>query len=224
MTPSPHAISPQGRKIRIVITDDHAMVREGLRTMLAHHPSIEVVAEADTGAAAVSAVERHRPDVILLDIRLPDMSGLDVCRKIRERFPTVHAVMLTVYEDEHYVFEALRAGARGYLLKKVTDDELTRVLKSVCAGEIIVDPSLAGQMALRSANGVPGSSGQVRLTAREREVLAAMADGLSNAAIAGHLHISEETVKTHVKSLLRKLGALDRTQAVSLALRSGLLH
>lgn len=221
MTPPAPA---SGQKIRIVITDDHAMVREGLRTMLAHHPAIEVVAEADTGAAAVLAVEKHRPDVILLDVRLPDMSGLDVCRKLRERFPAVHAVMLTVYEDEHYVFEALRAGARGYLLKKVTDDELTRVLKSVCAGEIIVDPSLAGQMALRSANAGSGGSGPVRLTEREREVLAAMADGLSNAAIAAHLHISEETVKTHVKSLLRKLGALDRTQAVSLALRSGLLR
>lgn len=210
-------------KIRLVIADDHAMVREGLRTMLAHHPSIEVVAEAATGAAAVSAVEKHRPDVILLDIRLPDMSGLDVCRKLHERFPAVHTVMLTVYEDEHYVFEALRAGARGYLLKKVTDDELTRVLTSVCAGEVIVDPSLAGQMALRSAQGLP-VGGTARLTEREREVLAAMAEGMSNASIAAHLHISEETVKTHVKSLLRKLGALDRTQAVSLALRSGLLR
>lgn len=211
-------------RIRIVIADDHAMVREGLRTMLAHHSTIEVVAEADTGSNAIAAVEKHRPDVILLDIRLPDMSGLDVCRKLHERFPKVHTVMLTVYEDEHYVFEALRAGARGYLLKKVTDDELTRVLKSVCAGEVIVDPSLAGQMALRSAQAGPGGSGSVRLTEREREVLAAMAEGMSNAAIAGHLHISEETVKTHVKSLLRKLGALDRTQAVSLALRSGLLR
>lgn len=208
-------------RIRIVIADDHAMVREGLRTMLKHHDTIEVVAEADTGAGAIAAVEKHQPQVVLCDIRLPDMSGLEVCRKLHERFPRVHVVMLTVYEDEHYVFEALRAGARGYLLKKVTDDELTRVLKSVCAGEIIVDPSLAGQMALRSAQAGPGP---VRLTGREREVLADMAEGLSNSAIAGHLHISEETVKTHVKSLLRKLGALDRTQAVSLALRSGLLR
>lgn len=211
-------------RIRIVIADDHAMVREGLRTMLAHQHTIEVVAEADTGAGAIAAVEKYRPDVILLDIRLPDMSGLDVCRRLHDQFPRVHAVMLTVYEDEHYVFEALRAGARGYLLKKVTDDELTRVLKSVCAGEVIVDPSLAGQMALRSAQAGPGGPGAVRLTEREREVLAVMAEGMSNAAIAGHLHISEETVKTHVKSLLRKLGALDRTQAVSLALRSGLLR
>ncbi|NDD28014.1 MAG: DNA-binding response regulator [Proteobacteria bacterium] len=196
------------------------MVREGLRTMLAHHPSIEVVAEADTGAAAIAAVERHRPDVILLDIRLPDATGLEVCRKLNEQHPRVNVVMLTVYEDEHYVLEALRAGAKGYLLKKVTDDELTRVLKSVCAGEIVVDPSLASQMAVRSAQAAPA----VRLTEREREVLTAMADGLSNAAIASQLVISEETVKTHVKSLLRKLGALDRTQAVSLALRSGLLR
>jgi len=207
-------------RIRLVIADDHAMVREGLRTMLAHHPSIEVVAEADTGAAAIAAVERHRPDVILLDIRLPDATGLEVCRKLNEQHPRVNVVMLTVYEDEHYVLEALRAGAKGYLLKKVTDDELTRVLKSVCAGEIVVDPSLASQMAVRSAQAAPA----VRLTEREREVLTAMADGLSNAAIASQLVISEETVKTHVKSLLRKLGALDRTQAVSLALRSGLLR
>ncbi len=210
--------------IRIVVADDHAMVREGLRTMLTHQETLQIVAEAETGEQAIAAVETHRPDVVLLDIRLPDISGLDVCRRLHERFPDVHPVMLTVYEDEHYVFEALRAGARGYLLKRVTDDELARVLRSICAGEVIVDAALAGQMALRNAHATGPSHNSVRLTAREREVLAAMAEGLSNSQIAGHLHVSEETVKTHVKSLLRKLGALDRTQAVSLALRSGLLH
>lgn len=201
------------------------MVREGLRTMLKHQEVLEIVGEAENGQQALQVVEEHRPDVVLLDIRLPDMSGLEVCRRIHERFPDVNAVMLTVNEDEHYVFEALRAGARGYLLKKVTDDELCRVLKSVVAGEVIVDPSLAGQMALRTAQAGLSSHGlSVKLTEREHEVLVSMAEGMNNAAIARHLHISEETVKTHVKAVLRKLGASDRTQAVSLALRAGIVR
>jgi DNA-binding NarL/FixJ family response regulator len=213
------------KRIRVLITDDHAMVREGLRTMLAHQQLLEIVGEAATGKEALEAVERLMPDVVLLDIRLPDMSGLEVCRELNTRFPQVHAVMLTVYEDEHYVFEALRAGAKGYLLKKVSDDELCRVLQAVLEGQVIVDPSLAGQMALRSAQAGNTQGGlAIRLTEREREVLAAIAEGMSNHVIAGHLHISEETVKTHVKAVLRKLGAMDRTQAVSLALRSGILR
>lgn len=211
--------------IRVVIVDDHAMVREGLRTMLRHQEVLEIVGEAENGQQALQVVEEQRPDVVLLDIRLPDMSGLEVCRRIHERFPAVNAVMLTVNEDEHYVFEALRAGARGYLLKKVTDDELCRVLRSVVAGEVIVDPSLAGQMALRTAQaGLTGHGLSVKLTEREHEVLVSMAEGMNNAAIARHLHISEETVKTHVKAVLRKLGASDRTQAVSLALRAGIVR
>jgi DNA-binding NarL/FixJ family response regulator len=214
-----------GVMIRVVIVDDHAMVREGLRTMLQHQETLEIVGEAETGAEALEVVDKMRPDVVLLDIRLPDMSGLEACKRIRERCPKVHPVMLTVYEDEHYVFEAMRAGARGYLLKKVTDDELARVLKAVCAGEIIVDPSLAGQMAMRSAQASAATGGTpVRLTDREHEVLAAMTEGMNNGAIAKHLHISEETVKTHVKAVLRKLGATDRTQAVSLALRAGIVR
>jgi len=213
------------KPIRVVIVDDHAMVREGLRGMLRHQDALEIVAEAETGSDGIQAVEKHRPDVVLLDIRLPDMSGLEACRHIHERFPEVAPVMLTVYEDEHYVFEALRAGARGYLLKKVTDVELTRVLRAVCAGEVIVDQSLAGQMALRTAHSGASPQGlSVKLTEREHEVLTAMAEGMNNPAIARHLHISEETVKTHVKSVLRKLGATDRTQAVSLALRAGIVR
>ncbi|MBM3461837.1 MAG: response regulator transcription factor [Armatimonadetes bacterium] len=212
------------KPIRIIIVDDHAMVREGLRTMLRHQETLQIVDEAETGANGIEAVGKHRPDVVLLDIRLPDMSGLEVCRKIHDQFPEVNPVMLTVYEDEHYVFEALRAGARGYLLKKVSDDELTLALRSVCAGEVIVDPSLAGQMALRTAQAGASSGLAVRLTEREHEVLVAMGEGMANNAIARHLHISEETVKTHVKAVLRKLGASDRTQAVSLALRAGIIR
>jgi DNA-binding NarL/FixJ family response regulator len=216
------SLEPQA-PIRLVIVDDHALVREGLRTMLAHQQSLLIVGEAATGAEGIAAVGTHQPDVVLLDIRLPDMSGLEACRRIHQLHPHVHAVMLTVYEDEHYVFEALRAGARGYLLKKVTDDELSRVLRAICQGEVIVDPSLAGQMALRTAHAGASSGLAVKLTEREHEVLAAMAEGLNNGAIAKHLHISEETVKTHVKAVLRKLGATDRTQAVSLALRAGIV-
>lgn len=209
--------------IRVVIVDDHALIREGLRTMLGHQQTLHVLGEAATGGEGVELVGRLLPDVVLLDIRLPDMSGLEACRQIHELHPQVHVVMLTVYEDEHYVFEALRAGARGYLLKKVTDDELSRVLRAVCLGEVIVDPSLAGQMALRTAHAGAATGLSIKLTEREHEVLSAMAEGMNNGAIARHLTISEETVKTHVKAVLRKLGASDRTQAVSLALRAGIV-
>ncbi|MHB2018573.1 MAG: response regulator [Candidatus Xenobia bacterium] len=211
--------------IQVLIVDDHAMVREGLRTMLRHQESLEIVGEAATVAEALEQIEKLRPQVVLLDIRLPDVNGLEGCKIIHERFPEVYVVILTVYEDEHYLFEALRAGARGYMLKKVTDDELARVVEAVFRGEVMVDPSLAGRMARRSAlAGTKEAELAPRMTPREREILAAIAEGWNNQKIAQTLHISEETVKSHVKSIFRKLGVQDRAQAVSLALRAGILR
>jgi DNA-binding NarL/FixJ family response regulator len=211
--------------ISIVIVDDHRVVREGLRAMLDGIDEVRIVAEAEDGVGALAAIEQEPPDVALLDLRLQKESGLDVCRAIGERFPDVKVVFLTVYEDEQYVFEALRAGARGYMLKKASPEDLVRILASVQAGEVVIDPSLGGQIALRAASMRAGDSWpgvHEGLTRREGEVLEQLVKGLNNREIAAALYISEDTVKTHVRGVLRKLGVKDRAGAVSYALRNGL--
>ncbi len=212
--------------IRLVVVDDHRVVREGLRAMLDGMPEVEIVGEADSTGRALTVVAETQPDVVLLDLRLQGASGLDACRAIVERHPGVKVVFLTVYDDEQYVFEALRAGAAGYMLKKASPEDIVRLLQAVQAGEVVVDPSLGGQIALRAAatrgrDFWPGA--QLGLTRREGEVLAHLVKGLSNREIAKTMFISEDTVKTHVRGVLRKLGVKDRAQAVSFALRSGLL-
>lgn len=212
---------------RLVVVDDHAVVREGLRAMLRDDPRVEIVAEAADLQQALDAIGRTSPHVVLLDVRLQGESGLDICRAIVEKFPDVSVIFLTVYEEDQYVFEALRAGARGYLLKRVNDEELVRAVEMVREGQVVLDPTLAGQLALRAATVRPGASwpgAEMGLTVRESEVLQAMVRGSSNAAIAAELHISEETVKTHVRAVLRKLGVADRTQAVALALQKRIVH
>jgi DNA-binding NarL/FixJ family response regulator len=215
------------RAIRIVIVDDHLVVREGLRAMLDGIEEVLIVGEAQDLPGALAVVEREKPDVVLLDLRLQGASGLDACRTMVERDPDVRVVFLTVYEDEQYVFEALRAGARGYMLKKASPEDIVRILQSVQAGEVVIDPSLGGQIALRAAAARGGDywpGAHLGLTQREGEVLVNLVKGLNNRDIAGALFISEDTVKSHVRSVLRKLGAKDRTQAVSLALRQGLVR
>lgn len=212
--------------VRIVSVDDHVVVREGLRAMLDGMPEVAIVGEAEDLAGALEAVEEHRPDVVLLDLRLQGGSGLEACRAIAERYPDVKVVFLTVYEDEQYVFEGLRAGARGYMLKKVKPEDLVRFLQAVQAGEIVIDPSLGGQIAMRAAATRAGDSwpgAHLGLTQRESEVLQQLVKGLNNRAIAETLFVSEDTVKSHVRSVLRKLGARDRTQAVAMALRQNLV-
>ncbi len=212
--------------IRTVIVDDHRVVREGLRAMLDGIEEVAIVGEAEGLADALAAVEEVAPDVVLLDLRLQGASGLDVCRKLVDEYPDVCVVFLTVYEDEQYVFEALRAGARGYLLKKASPEDIVRILQSVMAGEVVVDPSLGGQIALRAASTRTGDfwpGAHLGLTKREGEVLTQLVKGLANKDIGRALFISEDTVKTHVRGVLRKLGVKDRAQAVSFALRNGLV-
>ena len=210
--------------IRLGIIDDHRMVREGLRTMLREQRAVEIVGEAENEAEALAMIAKAKPEIVLLDIRLRGTSGLETCRVIRERFPDVLVVFLTVYEDEQYVFEALRAGASGYILKKIGDEDLVEVVQSVLAGETIVDSALSGKVALRAASrGSSWAEARYGLSPREAEVLGLIAQGLSNHKIAEALFITEETVKSHVRAVLRKLGVHDRTQAVSLALREGLV-
>ncbi len=211
--------------IKVIIVDDHRMVREGLRSMLREQPRIDIVGEADNESDAIRVIQETQPEVVLLDIRLRGASGLDACRNIHQRFPDVSVIFLTVYEDQQYIFEALRAGARGYILKKIGDDDLVKVIEEVRSGEVIVDPSLTGQIAMRAAEGSRTWAGaRYGLTEREAEVLEAVSQGLSNHGVGERLFISEETVKSHVRSILRKLGVGDRTQAVSLALREGLVR
>ena len=213
--------------MRVVLVDDHRVVREGLKAMLEDVSELEIVGEAEDVAGALVAIESARPHVVLLDVRLQRSSGLDACRTIRERHPEVNVVFLTVYEDEQYVFEALRAGGRGYMLKKALPEDIVRVLRAVQGGDIVIDPALGGQIALRAAalregNEWPGA--YLGLTQREGEVLSHLAKGMDNRAIAHTLYISEGTVKSHVKGIFRKLGAKDRAQAVSIALREGLVR
>ncbi|MGZ8577969.1 MAG: response regulator [Actinomycetota bacterium] len=213
--------------VRVVIVDDHRIVREGLRAMLNGVGEIEIVGEAEDLDGALEAIAAARPDVILLDVRLQRSSGLDACRTITERHPDVKVVFLTVYEDEQYVFEALRVGASGYMLKKVVSEDIVRMLEAVQAGDVVIDPALGGQIAQRAATlrtGTDWPGAHLGLTQRESEVLAHLVDGLDNRAIAQTLYISEDTVKSHMKSILRKLGAKDRGQAISIALRGGLIR
>ena len=213
--------------IRIVMVDDHRIVREGLRAMLHGMREIEIVGEAEDLDGALEAIEESKPDVVLLDLRLQRSSGLDACRTIVAKHPDVRVVFLTVYEDEQYVFEALRAGGRGYMLKKASAEDLARILEAVRQGDVVIDPALGGQIALRAAAMSAGREwpgAQLGLTQRESEVLTELVKGLDNKAIGHALYISEDTVKSHVKAILRKLGVKDRSQAVALALRQGLVR
>lgn len=214
--------------IRVAIVDDHRMVREGLVAMLRHHAErVAIVGEAGDMQTAIEMISRERPDVVTLDIRLPGNSGLAACRAIKERFPDIAIIVLTVYEDEQYIVEALRLGARGYLLKRVSDAALVDALEAVHRGEIVVDPALAAAYERTQAwgrkRGGSWPGGGAGLTRREGDVLACIVEGLPNAAIADRLSISEETVKSHVKAILRKLGARDRAQVVGIALRERLV-
>lgn len=204
------------------------MILAGLCAMLAGFTGrVRVVGQAGDSAEATRLVTALRPDVVLLDVRLGGQSGLDLCRNLTERLPGTRVVFLSVYDDEQYVFEALRAGASGYLLKRVDGVELVRRLEEVVSGETVVDPTLAGRMAASAARLHRGEfwPGAHRgLTQRESEVLALLVTGLSNRAIAGRLVLSEETVKSHLRALYRKLEVGDRSAAIAMALRQGLFR
>jgi two-component system, NarL family, response regulator len=204
------------KKIRVLIADDHCVVRKGLIAMISEEPDMEVVAEAETGREAVERFRAQKPDILLLDLRLPEMDGVDVVIAIRAEFLTARIVILTTFDRDEDIYRALRAGAKGYLLKDATFDEIVGCVRDVHAGKTSVPAAVATKLAERV--------GSPELTAREVEVLALLADGRSNKEIAAHLHVSEETVKTHVKHVLEKLGVVDRTQAAMVALKRGLIR
>jgi DNA-binding NarL/FixJ family response regulator len=204
--------------IRIVVADDQPLIRSALRALLEDIADFTVVAEAGDGDAAVRAVAQHRPDVALMDIRMPSLDGLAATRRIRDEMPGTVVIVLTTYDLDEYVFEAVRAGAAGFLLKDGDADELERAIRAVVGGEALMAPSALRRLMeefTRAPRPDPGASRRVaQLTQREREVLEQMATGRSNDEIAAVLHLSVATVKTHVGSVLTKLGVRDRTQAV----------
>ena len=208
-----------GAPIRLLLVDDHEMVRAGLRTFLGLQPDMEVVGEAGSGEQALALVPRLQPEIVLLDLVLPGMSGLDVVRRLRAAHPGVKVVVLTSYSGEDSVLPAVRAGVAGYLLKDVGPGELADALRAVHAGGASLDPSVAATVMSSVSAPDPARS----LTPRELEVLSLLAHGLSNAELAGRLHLSEATVKTHVARILAKLGLRDRVQAVVVAYRTGLV-
>ena len=214
--------------VRVVVVDDHQMVLDGLRAMLATYSGkVEIVGEATEPDLALRVITWQEPDITLLDVRLRGSSGLDLCAEIQKRQPGCKVVFMTVYDDEQYLYQALRLGAAGFLLKRVRGAELVDHLQRIHQGEVLIDPSLATKVAmsvahLRGGEFWPGA--RLGLTQRESEVLALMVAGLSNRAIAGRLTVSEETVKTHARGIYRKLNVADRSGAVAAALREGIFQ
>lgn len=202
--------------IRIFSVDDHPLLREGISALVNSQPDMVVAGEAATGAEALQLFKQLQPDVTLLDLRLPDTSGIDILIAIRTEFPDARIIMLTTFEGDVEIHRALQAGARGYLLKNMPPSELLDVIRQVHAGKKRIPPAIASQLAEHMSDET--------LTEREIEVLREVAGGNKNKDIANKLFISEETVKVHVKHIMEKLGAADRTQAVTIGVRRGIIQ
>jgi NarL family two-component system response regulator LiaR len=207
-------------KIRVLVADDHAVVRQGLRTFLELQEDIEVVADVADGRQALVAVAEHDPDVVLMDLVLPEVDGVEAIRRIASQQPRIRVIALTSFLDDDKVFPAVRAGAAGYLLKDVEPAELVKAIRTVHAGEGLLHPAVAARL-MEEVAASGGRQAPDSLTPREREVVGLIARGLSNKRIALELEISEKTVKTHVSSILGKLGLTDRTQVALYAVREG---
>jgi DNA-binding NarL/FixJ family response regulator len=220
--------SPSTVPVRLLLVDDHQVVLEGLRSMLAsQRDRVEIVGATTHPAEALRLAGDLEPDVVLLDVRLKGASGLDLCEQLVDGLSRLKVVFFTVYDDEQYLYQALRVGASGFLLKTTTGPELAEHLERVMEGEVAIDPSLAGRVAMTAARLQSGEfwpGARLGLTQRESEVLGLMVRGLSNRIIAQRLYIGEETVKSHTQSIYRKLAVSDRSQAIATALREGIFH
>lgn len=204
------------QSIKIMIVDDHPVVREGLSRIIVSESGMEVIAEAGTGAEALTLYRKLRPDIVLLDMRMPEMTGIQTIEAIRKEFTNARIIVLSTYDLEEDIYQSLQAGARGYILKDSPRNELLASIRRVHAGERVIPPNIATRLAERI--------GGNELTAREFEVLKLIVKGKSNKQIGDDLGISEGTVKSHVNNILDKLGVTDRTQAVSVALKRGIVH
>lgn len=213
--------------LRVMIADDQALVRAGFRMILEADGSVQVVGEAADGEEAIAMVRRLQPDVVLMDVRMPVLDGLEATRRIVAASPALRVIMLTTFDVDEYVYTALRAGASGFLLKDVSPEQLVAAVRLIASGDALLAPSITRRLVERFARPAARvSSGDAELftlTSREKEVLVLMARGLSNAELADRLTLSEATVKTHVARILSKLGLRDRVQAVVLAYESGLV-
>jgi len=210
--------------IRVLICDDQDVVREGLRTILSTVPGIDVVALAEDGGRAVELFERHKPDLVLMDLNMPGVNGIQATRQIRDKHPDARVLALTTYDADEWVFDAIRAGAAGYLLKDTPRASLIQAIEGTAKGQTFVDPSVAGRLFTHVAGKsvVHDTTVTADLSPRERDVLKLVARGLSNSEIAERIFLSEGTVRNYVSSILTKLGVTDRTQAAVIALRHGL--
>src|SRR5438132_8598036 len=210
------ATSVPGERARVLLADDHALLRTGVANIINQEPDLRVVAEAGNGVEAIEAYERHHPDVMLLDLRMPVMEGVEVVRQIRERDPRARVIILTTYDTDDEISRALKAGAKAYVLKDISADGLIGCIRDVLAGKTYLAPAAAAKL----AEGVT----RVQLTPRELATLQLMADGKANKEIAGALGISERTVKTHLGHLFEKLGVTSRTEPIGVATRRGLVR
>jgi DNA-binding NarL/FixJ family response regulator len=210
--------------MKVIICDDQSIVREGLAMLLKLEPDIQIIGMADDGAAAIEMVEKGRPDVVLMDLKMPVVNGVEATRQIRSKYPEVRVLVLTTYDDEQWVFDAINAGASGYLLKDTPRDELVRAVRGTVAGKTFLDPSIAGKVLDQATRHQAYTPTEItsKLTEREIDILRLIARGLSNADISERLYLSEGTVRNHVSAILAKLGVADRTQAAVIAIQHGL--
>lgn len=207
---------PDPSPIRILLADDHPFLRDGVSGLVGDQPDMELVGEASNGHEAIAQFRKHRPDITLLDLQMPEMNGMDVMLAIRREFPSARIIVLTTYTGDAQILRALKAGAQAYLLKSVLRRELLDTIRAVHAGQRRIPREVAAQLAEHAADDA--------LTSREIEVLRLIAAGKANKLVASDLSITEETVKAHVKSILSKLGANDRTHAVTIALKRGIIE
>ena len=214
--------TPSG-KIRVLIVDDHVTVREGLAAMLSRDSGIDVVGEAENGRVAIEKAEKLQPDVILMDLRMPEVDGIEAMLKIKTGNPDTKFIILTTYDYDEYIFKGIEAGARAYLLKDSPREDLFRAIKVVSQGGSLIEPAVAGKVLDRFVE-LSHQSNTGSLSERETEVLQLLAKGGGNKLIASTLGISESTVKSHIQSLFNKLEVNDRTEAVTQAIKKGLLH
>lgn len=206
---------PNSKAIRILVVDDHFMVRMGLSSSLNVEPDIEVVAEAGSGEAALEAYRKHHPSLVMMDLRLPGMSGTECTAALMQEFPDARVLVLSTHSGEEEIYRAMQAGARGYVVKSIIREELLRAVREVCRGGQYLDPIVASHLAERKSHRP--------LSSREIDVLRLVARGFGNREIAGALNIAEVTVKLHVSHMLEKLGVNDRTQAATVALQRGII-
>ena len=210
--------------IRIIIADDHTLLRDGLRALFASVPDIEVIGEAESGADVISKAEQLQPDVILMDIQMPGINGIQATRQIVSKQPEIGVIVVTMYKDDDSVFAAMRAGARGYILKGADQQEMLRAIRAVASGEALFGPEIATRLVnfFSSPQANLPSQAFPELTSREHEVLELIAKGLNNQVIANRLSISEKTVRNHISNIFNKLQVVDRAQAIVKAREAGM--